>query len=222
MRRFLYDAFSLCEREAVTLLTVINSWIFSLNSTDGQSEVSSRSSSTETTWNSRLKVCSWINQKFRSFSRFLKVPVEVVTDTWTGSTCDGDSLSWKNRVRFRRLSQDDLSWWTWKRWKRGEGLLRQIQFGERWSASKQKRIISWTWRMDGRSSMLLVWVFLHQSTTWLCWTWLHPEAKFSAESLTLNKEPQGGQQDNQWHHHCAGGVSVAVKGLDSHWSTLAS
>ncbi len=28
-------------------------------------------------------------------------------------------------------------------------------------------------------------------------SWLHPEAKFPAESLTVNKEPQGGQQENQ-------------------------
>uniref|UniRef100_A0A7N9APD7 Ig-like domain-containing protein n=1 Tax=Mastacembelus armatus TaxID=205130 RepID=A0A7N9APD7_9TELE len=40
-----------------------------------------RSTSTETIRNSRLTVCSFINQEFRSFSRFLKVPVEVVANT---------------------------------------------------------------------------------------------------------------------------------------------
>ena len=219
--RFLYGAESLCKREAVMLLTEVVSCIFSLNSTDCQSEVSLMRCCTKTVWNSRLKGCGIINQEFRSFSGFLKVPVNIVTDKRTGFTSDRDSLSWNNRLSWR-LSQDDLSWWTWKTWKKGEGLLRQIQFGERWSTSKQKRIISLTWRTDGRRSMLLVSVFLHHSRTSLWWTWSHPEAKFSPESLTLNKEPQGGQQENQWHHHCAAGVSVSLKGLDSHWSTLVS
>ena len=54
--------------------------------------------------------CSRVNQHFRNFSRFLKLPVEAAINTWTGFTCDGDSLSWNNRLRSRRLSQD-WSWW---------------------------------------------------------------------------------------------------------------
>lgn len=112
--RFLYDVVSLCEREAVTLLTVINSSIFSLNRSDGQREVSLMCSRTKTIWNSRLTCCSIINQEFRSFSRFLQVPVHVITYKCAGFTPDRDSLSWNNRLRSRSLSQDDFSWWTWQ------------------------------------------------------------------------------------------------------------
>ena len=151
--RFLYDGFSLCEQpltvDIMETLTVINCCIFSLNSTYGQSEVSPRLCPTETIWNPRLTGYSTINQKFRSFSSFVKVPVEAVTNTWTDFTSDRDSLSWNSRLRFGRLSQDDFCWWTWKTWKRGV-LLRQIQLGERWSPWKQKSIISLTWRIDGR------------------------------------------------------------------------
>ncbi len=73
--RFLYDSLSLCEHPATTDIvctqTVIMSSIFSLDSTDGQSEITVRSTATESRWSSWLKgVCS-INQEFRSFSRFL-------------------------------------------------------------------------------------------------------------------------------------------------------
>ncbi len=73
--RFLYDSLSLCEHiTTVSTLTVIMSSIFSLDSTDGQSEITVRSTATESRWSSWLKgVCS-INQEFRSFSRFLWVP----------------------------------------------------------------------------------------------------------------------------------------------------
>ena len=212
--RFLYDVVSLCEQVAETLLTVVNSWIFSLNSTDGQSEVSVYSTSIKASWNSRLTGFRIINQEFRSFSRCLKVPVKDVINTWTGLTSDGDSLSWNNRLRSRRLSQDDLSWWSWTTWGRGEGgLLRQIRLGERWSTWKQKSIISLTWRTDGRRSMLLVSVFLHHSRTSLCWTWLHSFQKRVSPWTRSPRVPSSRVGDI---------IIVALKGLDSHWSTLAS
>ena len=126
-RRFLCDIVSLCEREAVILLTVVNSCIVTLNATDGQSEVSPRLTPTKTIWNSWLTGISIINQEFRSFSSFLKIPLQVITNTWTGFTSDRNSLSWSNRLSSRRLSQGDFSWWICKTWKRGKRLLRQIQ-----------------------------------------------------------------------------------------------
>ncbi len=80
--RFLYDSLSLCEHivthtdikiicSAVKTLTVIMSSIFSLDSTDGQSEITVRSTATESRWSSWLKGVCVINQEFRSFSRFL-------------------------------------------------------------------------------------------------------------------------------------------------------
>ncbi len=80
-RRFLYDSLSLCEHtitrtrdttfSAVETLTVIMSSIFSLDSTDGQSEITVRSTATESRWSSWLKLFYIFNQEFRSFSRFL-------------------------------------------------------------------------------------------------------------------------------------------------------
>ncbi len=74
-RRFLYDSLSLCEHiftvDVVETLTVIMSSIFSLDSTDGQSEITVRSTATESRWSSWLKGACSINQEFRSFSRFL-------------------------------------------------------------------------------------------------------------------------------------------------------
>ncbi len=60
--RFLYDSLSLCEHivtvDVVITLTVIMSSIFSLDSTDGQSEITVRSTATESRWNSWLEsVC---------------------------------------------------------------------------------------------------------------------------------------------------------------------
>ncbi len=74
--RFLYDSLSLCEHitttDTVETLTVIMSSIFSLDSTDGQSEISCRwSTATESRWSSWLETVCVINQEFRSFSRFL-------------------------------------------------------------------------------------------------------------------------------------------------------
>ncbi len=73
--RFLYDSLSLCEHiftvDPVITLTVIMSSIFSLDSTDGQSEITVRSTATESRWSSWLKRVCIINQEFRSFSRFL-------------------------------------------------------------------------------------------------------------------------------------------------------
>ncbi len=73
--RFLYDSLSLCEHPATTdpvcTLTVIMSSIFSLDSTDGQSEITFRSTATESRWSSSVEVFYIINQEFRSFSRFL-------------------------------------------------------------------------------------------------------------------------------------------------------
>ncbi len=79
--RFLYDSLSLCEHtitrtrattfSAVETLTVIMSSIFSLDSTDGQSEITVRSTATESRWSSSVQFFSFVNQEFRSFSRFL-------------------------------------------------------------------------------------------------------------------------------------------------------
>ncbi len=72
--RFLYDSLSLCEHPATTVIiqTVIISSIFSLDSTDGQSEISCRwSTATESRWSSCVTVSRSIYQEFRSFSRFL-------------------------------------------------------------------------------------------------------------------------------------------------------
>ena len=69
---FLYDCFSLCEHvfavDVVITLTVINCCIFSLNSTDGQSEV--RVWSTKTIRNSRMAAISTGHEELRSFSSF--------------------------------------------------------------------------------------------------------------------------------------------------------
>ncbi len=73
--RFLYDSLLLCEHifavDPVITLTVIMSSIFSLDSTDGQSEITVRSTATESRWSSWLNGACKINQEFRSFSRFL-------------------------------------------------------------------------------------------------------------------------------------------------------
>ena len=76
--RFLYDAFSLCEHiltvGIVETLTVVNCCIFSLNSTDGQSEVRVWSTACKTNWNPWCSSGSIVNEKFRSFSISLLVP----------------------------------------------------------------------------------------------------------------------------------------------------
>ncbi len=92
--RFLYDSLSLCEHtitltdtsricSTVITLTVIMSSIFSLDSTDGQSEITVRSTATESRWSSWLKGACSINQEFRSFSRFLWVPSKTLLSTTT-------------------------------------------------------------------------------------------------------------------------------------------
>ena len=120
--RFLYDALTLCERIAATLLTVVNSCIFTQDPTDGQSVLRTRSCPSKTTWNPWLTIISVVDQELRSFPRFLKVPVEVATNTCAGCTADGDGLSWLNRLRSRRLSQNDVSWWLWKTTKEEESI----------------------------------------------------------------------------------------------------
>ncbi|XDV52410.1 hypothetical protein PO909_021140, partial [Leuciscus waleckii] len=71
-QRFLYDSLSLCEHSTTVItLTVIISCIFSLDSTDGQSKITARSTATESRWSSSIKAVYIINQEFRSFSRFL-------------------------------------------------------------------------------------------------------------------------------------------------------
>ncbi len=77
--RFLYDSLSLCEHPATTdrvcTQTVIMSSIFSLDSTDGQSEISSTSFSipTESTGTATIEIIYSSNDEFRSFSRFLLI-----------------------------------------------------------------------------------------------------------------------------------------------------
>ncbi len=74
-QRFLYDSLSLCEHivtaDVVFTHTVIVSSIFSLDSTDGQSEITVRSTATESRWSSSVAVRYSIYEEFRSFSRFL-------------------------------------------------------------------------------------------------------------------------------------------------------
>ncbi len=78
--RFLYDSLSLCEHiptTTVITLTVIMCSIFSLDSTDGQSEISPRwSAATESRWSSWSPIDCCINQEFRSFPRFLYIPAK--------------------------------------------------------------------------------------------------------------------------------------------------
>ena len=63
--RFLYDGFSLCEHPLtvgiVETLTVVNCCIFSLNSTDGQSEGRVWSTACKTTWNPWCSTVSIVN-----------------------------------------------------------------------------------------------------------------------------------------------------------------
>ncbi len=78
--RFLYDSLSLCEHitttDTVETLTVIMCSIFSLDSTDLQSEISSTLCSipTESTGTATIEIIYLMNDEFRSFSRFLLIP----------------------------------------------------------------------------------------------------------------------------------------------------
>ncbi len=78
--RFLYDSLSLCEHKITVdfmyTLTVIMSNIFSLDSTDGQSEISPFifSIPTESTGTATIEIIYSINDEFRSFSMFLLIP----------------------------------------------------------------------------------------------------------------------------------------------------
>ena len=76
--RFLYNTFSLCEHiltvDIMLTLTVVNCCIFSLNSTDGQSEVRVWSTAWKTIWNPWFLSGSRVNEQFRSFSISLLVP----------------------------------------------------------------------------------------------------------------------------------------------------
>ncbi len=121
-RRFLYDSLSLCEHSItvypVYTLTVIMSSIFSLDSTDGQSEICSISCSTatESRWSSWLPGSNVINEAFRSFSRFLQIPGETgATTPWTISnssaslTVYSNCFSWLNSCCWGSLSHRNLS-----------------------------------------------------------------------------------------------------------------
>ncbi len=121
-RRFLYDSLSLCEpgaTDVVATLTIKMSSIFSLDSTDGQSEITVRSNATESRWSSWLAAVCKINQEFRSFSRFLEVPAGIMT-LWTitehicaGFTVDFDCFFWLSCCRWGTLSDGDLSSTLW-------------------------------------------------------------------------------------------------------------
>ena len=116
--RFLYDAFSLCEHPLtvgiVETLTVVNCCIFSLNSTDGQSEVRSASTATKPSW------CSWFTcahicyQELWSLSRFLLIPehifiaITICKNILVGLTGQRDSGSW-SRCHYWRLSHSHLT-----------------------------------------------------------------------------------------------------------------
>ncbi len=121
-RRFLYDSLSLCDHPATTdivcTLTVIMSSIFSLDSTDGQSEICSIicSIATESRWSSWLLCSNAKNEEFRSFSRFLQIPVETgATTPWTFSnssaslTVYSNCFSWLNSFCRGSLSHRNLS-----------------------------------------------------------------------------------------------------------------
>ncbi len=120
--RFLYDSLSLCEHitivDPVSTLTVIMSSIFSLDSTDGQSEICSIicSIATESRWSSWLLCSNAKNEEFRSFSRFLQIPVETgATTPWTFSnssvslTVYSNCFSWLNSFCWGSLSHRNLS-----------------------------------------------------------------------------------------------------------------
>ena len=112
--RFLYDVVSLCEREAATLLTVVNSWIFSLNSTDGQREVRAASTATEPIWCFWFRCAHKTYQELWSLSSFLLVPVHRLVsiikcaNRFAGFTgeCDSGSWSW---CHYWRLSHSHLT-----------------------------------------------------------------------------------------------------------------
>ena len=116
-RRFLYDYKSLCERPgttyAVQTLTVVNCCIFSLNSTDGQSEVRAASTATKPSW------CSWMSdadcsyQQLWRLSRFLLIPEHTLTisaasNSLAGCTLQSGSGSW-SKCHYWRLSHSHLT-----------------------------------------------------------------------------------------------------------------
>ena len=103
----MYGSVSLCEHPGaagvVETLAVVISCIFSLNSTDGQSEITSRSTTSKSRWSARLALVRKYNQEFRRLSRYLMVPVQivaiivVVVDSTAGFTVQSDSLSRSSR-----------------------------------------------------------------------------------------------------------------------------
>ncbi len=120
--RFLYDSLSLCEHIAssgVETQTVIMSSIFSLDSTDGQSEITVRSTATESRWSSWLKHFYIFNQEFRSFSSFLWIPrithppPTIPEHICAGFTADFDCFFWSSCCRWGTLSDADLSSTLW-------------------------------------------------------------------------------------------------------------
>ena len=95
----MYTSLTLWEHPVIidlmSTLTKVISCIFSLDITDGQSEVRSRSTAPESVWNTGLSTVNVVDQEFRSFSRFLLKPGQLliipsIGHISAGSTVDGD------------------------------------------------------------------------------------------------------------------------------------
>lgn len=123
--RFLYDPLSLCVHILVVNLvcghTVILSFIFFLDSTDGQIEVSVSAIAAESRWDVWVTLMYVINEEFGSMSRFVLVPEHTVppettvSNRYVGFAVYFDrfiTLSW---LDLRSLSNCRLSIWTCKR-----------------------------------------------------------------------------------------------------------
>ncbi len=114
--RFLYDQKSLCEHWTTVLetLTVINCCIFSLNSTDAQSEGSPASTATKPSWSSWYTCAHRIYEELWRLSRFLLIPAHTIipitisVNSLVDITGESDSGSW-SKCHCWRLSHSHLS-----------------------------------------------------------------------------------------------------------------
>ena len=104
--RFLYSSKSLCEHRAIMdTQTVINSSILPLDTRDGESVASPRSTAAEPSWGPWIEGDCFVYQQFGSFSRFLDVPAEVIPNIWAPRGTDGHSPLQTDSLGFVRLCQ---------------------------------------------------------------------------------------------------------------------
>ena len=122
--RFLYGSVSLCYHPdtvgVVNTLTVVISCIFSLDSTDGQSEVTPWSTATESRWYPRVTGTNEICKEFRRFSEFLLIPGQPLSMCITvyctaGLTAETDWVTHWNSFHCRSLGHCDLASGLWNR-----------------------------------------------------------------------------------------------------------